>query len=161
MATKQIPAVSGKPLDDLQDRAMTMAVAILVERIRSLGNEDKDDLYELMKELSAAETPEDVNEIGIGMLEILDQAPVTLKKLDFECGPGDGLKKWIEYISDRIRQLREQTGMTQVQLADKSGLPQSHISRLESRKHSPSRATLQKIASALGVPLSELDPSEE
>ena len=51
------------------------------------------------------------------------------------------------------------TRVTQEQLAAKAGLPQSHISRLEGAKHSPSRATLEKIAAALEVPLSCLDPS--
>ena len=50
--------------------------------------------------------------------------------------------------------------LTQVELAEKSGIPQSHISRLESNKHSPSRATLKRIAKALKVDLSELDPTD-
>jgi transcriptional regulator with XRE-family HTH domain len=49
--------------------------------------------------------------------------------------------------------------LTQEQLAAKSGLPQSHISRIENAKHSPSLATLQKIAAALGVPVERFDLS--
>jgi DNA-binding XRE family transcriptional regulator len=157
MATKEL-VTTGKP-DDLQDRARTMAVAILVERIHRLSKEDKEDLYELMKEIGSAETAEELNDIGTGMLEILDQAPVTLAKLDLDNKPTNGLQKWIEFVGNRIREHREAAGMTQVELAEKSGLPQSHISRLEGRKHSPSRATLEKIAKALGVVVSDLDPS--
>ncbi len=156
MATKELWA-TGKPVD-IQARAMTMAIAILAERIRSLDKDDKNDLYELMKELSSADS-EDTNEICVGMLEILDQAPVTASQLDSAKEPTAGLQKWIDYVADKIRKLREERGLTQVQLAEKSGLPQSHISRLEGRKHSPSRMTLEKIAFALGVDVSAFDPS--
>src|SRR3712207_7329157 len=54
----------------------TMAVAILVERIQSLPKEDRDDLYELMKEVLTAETREEFDSIARTMREILDQAPV-------------------------------------------------------------------------------------
>jgi DNA-binding XRE family transcriptional regulator len=157
MATKELSRV-GKP-EDIQNRAMTMALAIVVERIRSLPKDDKDDLYELLKEITRAETEEDFQQALVGMQEILDHAPVILAKLDCDDQPGDGLRKWIDFVGDKIRQLREAAGMTQTELAEKSGLPQSHISRLEGRKHSPSRTTLEKIAKALSVSISELDPS--
>lgn len=155
MATKEMTR-AGKP-ENLQNQALTMALAILVERIRSLPKDDKEDLYELMKEVPAADADE-LQEIGIGILEILDQEPVTLSKVD--CDERDGLENWMTYVGTKIRQLREARGMTQVELASKSGLPQSHISRLEGLKHSPSRVTLEKIAKALDVKLSELDPTE-
>lgn len=157
MATKELVS-SGKP-EGWQNQAITLALAILVERIGRLPKDDKKDLYELMKELTTAETQEEVADIHLSILEILDQSPVTVTKLDVNGVPGNGLKKWIEYVSAKIRELREAAGMTQVDLATKSGLPQSHISRLESRKHSPSRITLERIAKALGVPLTDLDPS--
>jgi transcriptional regulator with XRE-family HTH domain len=71
-----------------------------------------------------------------------------------------GLNSWIAFVSRRITDERQAAGLTQAQLAEKSGLPQSHISRLESGKHSPSRATIEKIAAALGKPLSAFDPSD-
>ncbi len=159
MATKEL-TTTGRP-EDLQATAMTMALAIVVERIRNLPKDDKQDLYELLKEIPSAETNEDLEQIVIGMREILDQAPVTLQKLNCETPCTNGVQKWIDYVGDKIKQLREARGMTQEDLAEKSGLPQSHISRLESRKHSPSRATLEKLAKALNVSLSELDPSAD
>jgi DNA-binding XRE family transcriptional regulator len=142
-------------------QAIELALAILVERIQSLPPADKADLYELLKELPKAENCEELDSIVVTMEEILDQSPVRLKKMDQEAElqPGPGLQKWIDYVSGKIRTLREQANLTQVELAEKSGLPQSHISRLEGGKHSPSRVTLEKIAAALGVPVSELDPS--
>lgn len=69
------------------------------------------------------------------------------------------LQKWVVFVGDKVQQLPKSANLTQIELAEKSGLPQSHISRIESAKLSPSRATLEKIAGALGVQLSAIDPS--
>ena len=157
MATKEMRLV-GKPTTTVQEQAATMAVAILVERIRSLPKEDRDDLYELMKELIDSQSEDENKEVWSTMQEILDQKPVTLSKVECDSKSMNTLQGWTDYIGSRIRELREKAGLTQVQLAQKSGLPQSHISRLEVQKHSPSHATLQRIAIALGVDVKELDP---
>lgn len=145
---------------DIEHEALTMALAIVAQRIESLPKEDRDDLCELVKELGKAESSDEFESVVVTMREILDQAPVRLRKFDqtSEFRPGKGLQRWIGFVSGRIRSLREQAGLTQVQLAKKSGLPQSHISRLENGEHSPSHVTLEKIANALGVPVSELAP---
>jgi transcriptional regulator with XRE-family HTH domain len=59
----------------------------------------------------------------------------------------------------RIKDLRVNAHLTQEELAELSGLPQSHISRLESGKHSPSRITLEKLAQALNVGVEAFDLS--
>lgn len=71
-----------------------------------------------------------------------------------------GLQRWMDYVGKKIRNRREEAGLTQGQLAEKSGLPQSHISRLENSVHSPSRSTLEKIANALQISVAEFDPHE-
>jgi DNA-binding XRE family transcriptional regulator len=141
--------------------AVTMALAIIADRIRGLPTEDRVELYALMKELLGAATCEDSNAAMVAIREVLDQSTVRLSRMDQgeKSLPGDGLQKWIDYASKKIRELRDRAGMTQDELAAKSGLPQSHISRLESGKHSPSRVTLEKIAAALGLSVSEFDPS--
>lgn len=58
-----------------------------------------------------------------------------------------------------IREAREAAGLTQAELSQQSGLPQSHISRLEQGKHSPTARTLEKIATALKLHHSHFDPS--
>ncbi len=55
-----------------------------------------------------------------------------------------------------VKALREEHGLTQEQLAEKSGLTRGYISRMEAgdyREDSPSIRTLQKIAEGLSVPL--------
>jgi DNA-binding XRE family transcriptional regulator len=148
--------------NDYLQEAVTMALAIVVERIRRLSAEDREELWVLMKELPTADVAEDRNAIVATMREILDQSPVRLRRMDQadEESPSDRLKGWIAYVSKKIKEYRTQAGLTQTELADKAGLPQSHISRLESGKHSPSRVTLEKIAAALGQPLKDFDPTD-
>ena len=70
------------------------------------------------------------------------------------------LKRWKEFIGGKIRELRKAANpnLTQEGLAKASGLPQSHISRIESGQHSPSNKTLERIAKALDVSIGDLDP---
>ena len=53
---------------------------------------------------------------------------------------------------DEVLKARAETGLTQAEVAERVGTTQSAIARLESGalKHSPSIATLQKYAKALG-----------
>jgi transcriptional regulator with XRE-family HTH domain len=54
-----------------------------------------------------------------------------------------------ERIGSRIIQLRNERGISQVQLAEKTGLRQQNISRIESGKYSTGLDILAKIAEAL------------
>ena len=158
MATKELVKLDSR--EGVRHAALTMAVGIVVDRIQRLSQEDRNDLYELMKDLLTAKTCEDLESISTAMMEILDQDCGHVLRVEMtEEQPGAGLQRWLDYVSKQIRHLRETAGLTQEELAEKSGLPQSHISRLENAKHSPSRVTLEKIAKALGVPVAEFDPS--
>jgi transcriptional regulator with XRE-family HTH domain len=59
-------------------------------------------------------------------------------------------------IGTRIIQLRNQKGLTQQELSDRTGLAASYLSRIENRHLEPRPHTLNKIALALGVPISEI-----
>jgi transcriptional regulator with XRE-family HTH domain len=72
--------------------------------------------------------------------------------------PGEELDKYVAYVGNKIKEKRKAAGLSQQELEKKSGLPQSHISRLENGQHSPSFASLEKIARALGIPVSDLEP---
>jgi DNA-binding XRE family transcriptional regulator len=139
--------------------AMLMAWVTITERIRQLPPADQDDLYTLMKEVPGA-SEEERESIMTAALEILDQAPSDVVSMDQETEivPSKGLQSWLDFVSARIREERKKAGLTQEELAEKASLPQSHISRLEGGKHSPSHATLMKIAAALGVEPKVFDP---
>jgi DNA-binding XRE family transcriptional regulator len=66
--------------------------------------------------------------------------------------------KWDELepeyqIAEMIIRARYEKSLTQKELADRAGLGQASLSRIETGKVSPDIATLQKIASALGKKL--------
>lgn len=157
--------LSRTPADqnDLSHKMTTMALGIVVERIRSLPKEDRDDLFELVKDLRKANDDEEMNSIFVAMQEILDQRPMTVVATNPQhpdsSHTSPAFAKWANFIGKRIKDAREASGMTQEELSAASGLPQSHISRLERCKHSPSHVTIEKIAAALGIKASDLDPS--
>jgi transcriptional regulator with XRE-family HTH domain len=55
-----------------------------------------------------------------------------------------------------VRRLRKKRGMSQQGLAQRAGLSREYVARLETGQHNPSLGTLQKIAKALGVPVTAL-----
>ena len=59
-------------------------------------------------------------------------------------------------IGTRLLQIRNQKGMSQRQLSQRCGLASSYLSRIENRRLEPRPSTLRRIATALGVPVSEL-----
>jgi len=56
-------------------------------------------------------------------------------------------------IARQVAELREKHHLTQLELANKTGLPQAQISRIERGVINPTSATLAKIAEALGADL--------
>ncbi len=54
-------------------------------------------------------------------------------------------------FADRLRELREATGMSQYALARKAGISKQAMSHLEAGRNDPSWETVQRLALALGV----------
>ena len=63
-------------------------------------------------------------------------------------------------ISQTIRKVRLQQGLTVEQLAKRSGFSKGFISQIENFRQSPSLKALVKISEALGLPLSRLFDEE-
>jgi transcriptional regulator with XRE-family HTH domain len=61
-----------------------------------------------------------------------------------------------ELLGQRLRALRQKRDVTQVGLAERTGLPQSHISEIENGVMLPNLVTLLRIASALPCKMSDL-----
>lgn len=59
-------------------------------------------------------------------------------------------------IGQKIKYMREIANLSQIELAEKTGITQSTISHLEKGDISPSIATLQKIAKVLHCSVTEL-----
>ena len=65
------------------------------------------------------------------------------------------MKRRLNYISSNLKRIRLERGLTQVELAEKTGIPFQHISRWESGVE-PNARNLPQIAEALGTDISEL-----
>ena len=59
-------------------------------------------------------------------------------------------------IGDRIQRCRKERGWTQKQLAEKSGVPQAAISKIERGQVKPLFETVYRIAGAFGMGMDEL-----
>ena len=64
-------------------------------------------------------------------------------------------------VGERIRKMRKERGITQVQLSKMTGISQSSISDLEKLTNNPSTVTLQLIAKALNCSVSVLLGEDE
>jgi len=58
-------------------------------------------------------------------------------------------------IGTRVMQIRNQKGISQRQLSQRSGIAGSYLSRIENRHLEPRPKTLRRLAEALDVPLAE------
>jgi transcriptional regulator with XRE-family HTH domain len=59
-------------------------------------------------------------------------------------------------IGQNFTRLRKRRGLTQEELAEKSGFSQQYLSDLERGKRNPTIVSLYELAQALGVPYLEL-----
>jgi transcriptional regulator with XRE-family HTH domain len=65
-------------------------------------------------------------------------------------------------IAEKLKQLRADAGLTQMQLAVKAGLSLSVVSQIEQGSiPDPRVSTLHALAKALGAPLDALAPDDE
>ncbi|MHB8391473.1 MAG: helix-turn-helix domain-containing protein [Acidobacteriaceae bacterium] len=55
-----------------------------------------------------------------------------------------------------LREARSEKGLSQEAIADRAGLHRTYISQIERGLKSPSLKSLEQIANALGIPLSNL-----
>jgi len=56
-----------------------------------------------------------------------------------------------ERLGARLRELRLAAGLTQAELARRTGIHRPNIARVEAGRHTPSLETLARIANAIGV----------
>lgn len=141
-----------------QGRSSILALSILIDRIGTLPKADRDDLFELLQEWRNVEDDEDRRSIHRAMDEILAQAPITASPLQAERRGQPVGEARSNHVGKKVRELREAAGLNQTALAERAGLTQSHISRIENVEHHPTNFTLEKIARALGVQASQIDP---
>lgn len=59
-------------------------------------------------------------------------------------------------LAMKLKQFRKRRRMTQEALAREADMSVGYIARLETGRHDPKLSTLQRLARALGVPVTEL-----
>ncbi len=60
----------------------------------------------------------------------------------------------------RLKELRQRAFLTQAELAEKSGIAETTINRLENERHGARVSTIRKLALSLGVSPHELTDTE-
>ena len=78
------------------------------------------------------------------------QAMVVLLR---QAHPKEGVRRMAkgQTFGGRLKQLREQAGLTQQELADRAGMHRFGVAKLERDERQPSWATVQALAKALGT----------
>lgn len=71
--------------------------------------------------------------------------------VDFPAGAQTPAHSWCEIIGPEIARLRKAAGLTQRDLAEKTGVEQGAISRIESGKANPTLNTLEALVEGLGL----------
>lgn len=125
---------------------------------RSIPRDDVEDFKKLLDLYFTSEDEEEKDCALKGVVEILLGESLTVSQMDFEKEQGKDLKSWTSFVGKRIKEYRKKAKLSQEQLAEKAGIAQSHLSRLETSEHSPSSSTREKIAKALGIDPAKLDP---
>jgi DNA-binding XRE family transcriptional regulator len=146
-------------VEDLIANPVLTALVVLQDRVARLSKEDRDDVYGLLPDLLGGE-PEAQQSAMQAISEILGNQPVTLVPLPPD-NKLDDLAGWLTFFSTQLKAARKEAGLTQQELAAKSGLGQDHISRLEKGVFSPTEKTRKALALALGKPTKYFDPSAE
>lgn len=104
--------------------------------------------------------------VGISLSEDAATAELELASgLRVSLSPGDVVPSEIPSINSvqsiqidgarlgkRLRTLRLEAGLTQADLARRTGIHRPNIARVEAGRHTPSLETLTRLASAIGVP---------
>lgn len=65
-------------------------------------------------------------------------------------------KEYLKQFAQRVRTLREEQGISQERLAERSDLHRTYIGMVERLERNPSLVCIHKIANGLGVHITEL-----
>lgn len=66
-----------------------------------------------------------------------------------------------QLLSDNLKAIRKEKGLSQVSISEKSGVIASTYSRIESCQVFPNLATLEKLAEAMEVPIADFFKTEK
>jgi transcriptional regulator with XRE-family HTH domain len=70
-------------------------------------------------------------------------------------------KDFVRAVAGRLRALRDATGLSQRQLAERAGMQICEVSRIETLARSPTLHTLSRLAGGLGLRLEDMLNTDE
>ncbi len=131
-----------------------------LDRILGLRPSQRKRVGQLIELYHQAANRQEAAEIRDAIAEILHGEDYAATKIEDERSNDSGraLSRHRLYVAKQIRKHREKMKLSQQELASLAGIPQSHVSRLETGKHAPTYLTMEKLAKALRVKCSQLDP---
>ena len=144
----------------IENRSSERIKKAVQSRWARMGKEDLTAFAELMQ-IILQDSGEDLVEVWDAAFELL--FPEALFK-SFDVADDEDqdararVDAYRKKVGEMIRDVRLTRGMTQEELAEAAGLPQSHISRLECGKHTATHITIERIAEALETKPCQLDP---
>jgi len=62
----------------------------------------------------------------------------------------------VDRFAEHLKEVRNEKGMTQVDLAEKAGIQSTYLSDLENGKKEPCLRVLEMLATSMGISVSEL-----
>lgn len=144
-------------------RELALLIQLTVERMCQLPGEDVQDLVDLRMAYSKASDDEERDEIMSLMEDIfhgeredIGEARPLSKHVDHQAN-----RKLALWVGSEVARLRQAKGWTQGQLGDAAGIPQPHVSKIENGVYYATEKTRTKLAQALGVDPSVLDPCRD
>ena len=132
-------------------------------QVAKLPKKQRAELAELGQMLASESSERERVEIVRTMWELLFPERLREKLVaafseDDEAAARKRLDAYRLEVGKRIRQRRNKLHMTQEELAVKAGIPQSHVSRLETGMHAATFTTIERVAKALKTSAGNLDP---
>jgi DNA-binding XRE family transcriptional regulator len=140
----------------------------LISRLMRLSKEKVDSFAELRTLFLQSQDNDEREEILKVAVEIIQPELIGMAwpkgvVADFESGlDPEAIRKVGAYrkqVGHRIKERRRALGMTQEDVAERAGIPQSHVCRLEKGLHAATNATIERVAKVLKVRPGDLDPA--
>ena len=148
---KSAEALSAAQTSQEDRQCIAAIVELCFAYDREKTSAERENILRTLKEIAKNETVEVPTE--------------TLEQWDDRLAAGNRVHAKLKRADERRNQrflksyfsLRAKAGLrTQAEVAKKAGLSRTHVTALESGEHTPQQKTLQKLATAFGVDVTEL-----